>query len=44
VLVVRSPTAPGWALPLLGGTLFTALVVIWSTSALWFFSTHGISF
>ena len=44
VFVVRSPRAPSWALPLLGGAVFSALVVIWSTSALWFFSTHGVSF
>jgi hypothetical protein len=44
VFVVRSPRAPSWALPLLGGAVFSALVVVWSTSALWFFSTDGVSF
>jgi hypothetical protein len=44
VFVVRSPRAPSWAVPVLGGAVFSALVVIWSTSALWFFSTHGVSF
>jgi hypothetical protein len=44
VLVVRSRRAPAWALPVMGGAVFSALVVIWSTSALWFFSAYGISF
>lgn len=35
---------PGWALPLLGGLAFTALVVLWLTSSLWFFLTIGIRF
>ncbi|MGH8874336.1 MAG: DUF6529 family protein [Acidimicrobiia bacterium] len=39
VLVVRSSGLPDWALPLIGGTVFTALVVVWLTSALWFFTT-----
>ena len=38
MLVVRDRTSPGWALPLLGGLAFAALVLIWVTSALWFFS------
>jgi hypothetical protein len=42
VLVVRSPRMPNWALPVLGGAVFSALVVVWSTSALWFFRTQGI--
>jgi hypothetical protein len=42
VLVVRSKGLPGWALPLVGGAVFTALVTIWFTSAYWFFtSTSG---
>lgn len=32
---------PGWALPLLGGLAFTALVGLWLTSSLWFFTTFG---
>jgi hypothetical protein len=44
VFVVRSRRAPPWALPVLGGTAFSALIVIWSTSALWFFSKHGVTF
>ena len=37
VVVVRSRSLPGAALPVAGGLLFSALVVIWLTSALWFF-------
>jgi Family of unknown function (DUF6529) len=40
VLVVRSRGLPGWALPVVGGTLLTALVGVWLTSSLWFFTTQ----
>ncbi len=39
VLLVRSRGLPGWALPVAGGTLFTALVGVWLSSAFWFFTT-----
>ncbi|GAA2369066.1 DUF6529 family protein [Nonomuraea africana] len=35
---------PGWTLPLLGGGLFAALVGLWLTSSLWFFTTIGVKF
>jgi len=35
---------PGWALPVLGGAVFTGLVVIWLTSAVWLFTTKGLHF
>jgi hypothetical protein len=38
MLAVRSRRLPSWALPLLGGVLFTVLVTIWLTSSLWFFT------
>jgi Family of unknown function (DUF6529) len=41
VLVVRSRNLPGWALPAAGGTLFTAVVVLWFTSSVWFFDNVG---
>jgi len=41
VIVVEVPRMPKWALPVLGGAVFTAIVVVWGTSALWFFSTQG---
>lgn len=34
---------PGWAFPLLGGLAFTALVALWVTSSLWFFTTIGLA-
>jgi hypothetical protein len=42
VIVVRSKHLPGWALPVIGGILFTVLVLIWMTSSLWFFSEIGV--
>lgn len=43
MLALRPKTVPGWALPVLGGLLFTALTGLWLTSALWFFTTTGIT-
>ncbi|HXT94603.1 MAG TPA: DUF6529 family protein [Trebonia sp.] len=34
---------PGWVLPVLGGLAFALLVVLWFTSAFWFFETFGVS-
>jgi hypothetical protein len=34
---------PGWVLPVFGGLVFALLVVLWFTSAFWFFSTFGVS-
>ncbi|MCG5216667.1 DUF6529 family protein [Streptosporangium soli] len=34
---------PGWGLPALGGLAFTALVGLWLTSSLWFFTTIGVT-
>ena len=39
VLFVRNHRYPGWALPLAGGTLFSALAVIWLTSGFWYFTS-----
>jgi hypothetical protein len=41
VLIVRTPRAPGWALPVAGSLMFTTLVVVWLTSALWFIDRNG---
>jgi hypothetical protein len=40
VVLVQSPRlrAPGWALPLVGGTLVVMVAVLWYTSALWYFN------
>ncbi|MGW3288916.1 DUF6529 family protein [Streptomyces sp. NPDC001002] len=43
MLLLRSERLPGWLLPLVGGLVFTALTVIWLTSALWFFRTFGVT-
>jgi hypothetical protein len=42
VLLVRSSRYPGWTLPIAGGLLFTIILGIWLTSALWFFNTYGV--
>lgn len=44
MLALRRRGLPGWALPLLGGLVFTALTVLWLTSSLWFFATSGVRF
>jgi Family of unknown function (DUF6529) len=35
---------PRWTLPLVGGTLFTVLVLLWSTSSLWYFTEVEFGF
>jgi hypothetical protein len=42
MLGLRVRGLPGWGLPVLGGTVLTSLVLIWLTSALWFFTRSGI--
>jgi hypothetical protein len=42
VLVVRSRRMPAWALPVVGGVLFTTLVLLWLTSSFWFFRHIGL--
>jgi len=39
VLIVRMKRYPVWVIPTAGRLLFTALITIWYTSALWFFTT-----
>lgn len=39
MLSVHSRRVPAWALPWLGGLLFTVLVAIWLTSSLWFLTS-----
>ena len=41
VLVVRSRSLPGLTLPIVGATVFTALVVVWFTSSYWFFTSFA---
>ncbi len=42
VLAVRSTRVSPWVLPVVGGSLFTLVVLLWMTSALWFFQVTGI--
>ncbi len=42
MLGLRLRGLPGWTLPVLGGLVFTALVVAWLTSAVWFFTRSGL--
>jgi hypothetical protein len=42
MLGLRLRGLPGWALPVLGGTVFALFLVVWGTSALWFFTRSGV--
>jgi hypothetical protein len=42
MLILPKRGVPGWILPVVGAVVFAALVVIWFTSAFWFFSTFGV--
>jgi hypothetical protein len=41
VVAVRSKRAPGWFLPVAGGLLFTLLIAVVLTSAVWYLRTNG---
>jgi hypothetical protein len=41
LLALRIDRLPGWALPVIGGSLFTLLTALWLTSSLWFFTSVG---
>jgi hypothetical protein len=41
VAAVRSKRAPGWFLPVAGGLLFTLLVAVVLTSAVWYIAANG---
>jgi hypothetical protein len=43
MLILPRKGVPGWALPVAGGLVFTALVVLWLSSAFWFFTTTGVT-
>ena len=34
---------PRWVVPVLGGAVFTAVTALWLTSAVWFFTTSGLT-
>ena len=42
VLIVRLHRFPGWVLPTAGGLLFSTLIAVWYTSAVWFFDQVGL--
>jgi hypothetical protein len=42
VLTVHSKRMPNWALPWIGGLLFSALIGVGITSAIWYLSTTGV--
>jgi len=42
MLALRGRRLPGWTLPVLGGSVLATLVLLWLTSALWFFSRSGL--
>ena len=44
MLLLQRPHSPRWSLPLLGGALFTVITAVWLSSAVWFFTTSGLSF
>jgi hypothetical protein len=44
MLALKSRRLPGWLVPVLGGTLFTVLVLVWFTSALWYFTHRPIGY
>jgi hypothetical protein len=42
VLLVQSRRLPGWALPVAGGILAVLVVVLWYTSALWYYNGYSL--
>jgi hypothetical protein len=43
LLLSRPGDGRGWGLPVAGGLVLTAVAGLWLTSALWFFTTIGVS-
>lgn len=42
MLGLRLRGLPGWAVPALGGAVLGLFVLLWATSALWFFTRSGV--
>lgn len=42
VLIVRSRRLPGWALPVAGGTLAMLVIVLWYTSAVYYYNNFSL--
>jgi uncharacterized protein DUF6529 len=43
IIIVRLHRFPAWTLAAAGGLVFSLLLALWWTSALWLFSTFGVS-
>jgi hypothetical protein len=43
MLVLTRKNTPGWALPVLGGVVFTLLALLFVSSSIWFFANFGVS-
>jgi hypothetical protein len=43
MLGLRVRGLPRWAVPLLGGSVFTLFMLVWTTSAAWFFTRSGVA-
>ncbi|RKN47953.1 DUF6529 family protein [Micromonospora endolithica] len=42
MLALPKPGLAGWVLPVVGGVVFTALIGVWLTSSVWYFTTFGV--
>src|SRR3954470_7968439 len=42
MLGLRLRGLPPWSVPVLGGSLFTLFLLVWTTSAAWFFTRSGV--
>ena len=42
VLLVQNKRLPGWALPVAGGLLALLIVLLWNTSALWYYNGFSV--
>jgi len=42
VIAVQSRKLPGWVLPVLGGLLAVVIVLLWYTSALWYYNGYSL--
>jgi Family of unknown function (DUF6529) len=44
LLALKMRRMPGWALPVLGGLVFSVIIGLWLTSSLWFFRHVGTGY
>ena len=42
MLGLRLRRLPSWTVPVLGGSVFTLFLLVWTTSAVWFFTRTGV--